>query len=103
MNFFQAYVAPNVGWCATAVFTASYFARRESHLRLLQIGGAALWLAYGVVIQAPPVIVANVLVLAAALWTTFGRRRVAGGRDVATATAAAVPHDAEATESAARG
>jgi hypothetical protein len=102
VTFFQAYVAPNVGWCATAVFTASYFARRESHLRLLQIGGAALWLAYGVVIQAPPVIVANILVLAAALWTTFGRRGVAAGRDVANTTAAAMPHAMEARAAALR-
>lgn len=64
----------NVGWLATAVFTASYFARRESQLRLLQMAGASLWLLYGVVIGATPVVVANVLVLAAAAWTTLGPR-----------------------------
>jgi hypothetical protein len=33
------------------------------------MAGAAMWIAYGVVIAAPPVIVANVLVLGAAAWT----------------------------------
>lgn len=60
---------PSVGWAATAVFTASYFARRADTLRYLQMVGAALWLVYGVVIGAPPVIVANTLLLAAAAWT----------------------------------
>jgi hypothetical protein len=69
-----ALLLQNVGWLATAVFTASYFARGERALRRLQVAGASLWLAYGVVIQAPPVIVANILVLAAASWTTWGRR-----------------------------
>lgn len=62
---------PSVGWAATAVFTASYFARRADTLRYLQMVGAALWLVYGVVIAAPPVIVANTLLLAAAAWTAM--------------------------------
>jgi uncharacterized protein with PQ loop repeat len=33
--------------------------------------GALLWLIYGVMINAPPVIVANVLVFSAAAWTAF--------------------------------
>lgn len=71
-------VLGNVGWLATAVFTASYFARDERLLRLLQVAGASLWLVYGIVVQAPPVIVANLLVLAAASWTTWrGRAGVA--------------------------
>jgi hypothetical protein len=35
--------------------------------------GAALWVLYGVLINASPVIVANVLVFAAAAWTMFRR------------------------------
>ncbi len=62
-------ILPSVGWAATAVFTASYFARSAATLRYLQMAGAALWLVYGVVIGAPPVIVANTLLLAAAAWT----------------------------------
>ncbi len=66
---------PSVGWAATAVFTASYFARRADTLRYLQMVGAALWLVYGVVIGAPPVIVANTLLLAAAAWTALRETR----------------------------
>jgi Trk-type K+ transport system membrane component len=61
---------PSIGWVATAVFTASYFTTRAERLRYLQMLGAALWLVYGIAIGAPPVIVANLLVLGAATWTT---------------------------------
>ena len=39
--------------------------------------GALLWVAYGVLINASPVIVANVLVFSAAAWTAFARRNAA--------------------------
>ena len=39
--------------------------------------GALLWITYGVLINASPVIVANVLVFAAAAWTTFRAKREA--------------------------
>lgn len=58
-----------LGWIATAVFVASYFARREAMLRRMQMAGAGMWVAYGLLIQAPPVVAANVLVLLAAAWT----------------------------------
>jgi hypothetical protein len=60
-----------LGWAATAVFVASYFFARPSLLRGAQMIGALLWLIYGVMINAPPVIVANVLVFSAAAWTAF--------------------------------
>ncbi len=60
-----------LGWAATAVFVGSYFFARPSLLRSAQMFGALLWLTYGVLIKAPPVIVANVLVFSAAAWTTF--------------------------------
>jgi len=60
-----------LGWAATAVFVASYFFGRPSLLRGAQMIGAVLWLIYGVMINAPPVIVANVLVFCAAAWTAF--------------------------------
>jgi hypothetical protein len=60
-----------LGWAATAVFVASYFFARPSLLRGAQMIGAVLWLIYGVMINAPPVIVANVLVFSAAAWTVF--------------------------------
>lgn len=64
-----------VGWAATAAFTASYFLP-EQRMRLVQMLGAALWLAYGVLLGEAPIIVANSLVLLAAFWTTR-RRRIA--------------------------
>lgn len=58
-----------LGWCATAVFVASYFTRAES-MRRIQAMGALLWIVYGVLLAAPPVVAANLLVLGAAAWTT---------------------------------
>jgi hypothetical protein len=60
-----------LGWCATAVFVASYFFNRPTLLRGAQMVGALLWLVYGVLIKAPPVIVANILVFSAAAWTAL--------------------------------
>jgi hypothetical protein len=60
-----------LGWCATAVFVGSYFCRRPSLLRGVQMCGAALWVLYGLLISASPVVVANVLVFSAAAWTMF--------------------------------
>jgi len=60
-----------LGWAATAIFVGSYFFTRPSLLRAAQMLGALLWLTYGVLIKASPVIVANVLVFSAAAWTTF--------------------------------
>lgn len=55
-----------IGWTATAVFTGSYLVRRQRTLRRVQMGGAALWMAYGAATAAVPVVAANVLVLCAA-------------------------------------
>lgn len=66
-----------LGWTATAVFVASYFFVRPSLLRGVQMVGALLWVTYGVLINAPPVIVANVLVFSAAAWTTYRKARMA--------------------------
>lgn len=65
-----------LGWCATAVFVASYFFSKPAMLRTAQMAGALLWMVYGVLIKAPPVIVANILVFSAAAWTALrGSRR----------------------------
>jgi hypothetical protein len=58
-----------LGWCATAVFVGSYFFSKASVLRGAQMLGAALWVTYGLLIGASPVIVANVLVFSAAAWS----------------------------------
>jgi hypothetical protein len=66
-----------LGWIATAVFVASYFFPRPAVLRAVQMLGAVLWIVYGVLIDAMPVIAANALVFAAAAWTV-ARGRAAG-------------------------
>ena len=60
-----------LGWTATCVFVGSYFFTRPSLLRSVQMFGALLWVTYGVLINASPVIVANVLVFSAAAWTAL--------------------------------
>jgi hypothetical protein len=74
-----------LGWIASGVFVASYFAARPSLLRAIQMLGALLWIAYGLLIGASPVIVANVLVFSAAAWTAFRRRGPVRDRAVSEA------------------
>jgi hypothetical protein len=68
-----------LGWVATAVFVGSYFFKRPALLRAAQMSGAALWIVYGVLIGAIPVVVANGLVFAAAAWTLARSRRAFTG------------------------
>jgi hypothetical protein len=58
-----------LGWVATAVFVGSYFFARPAALRAVQMLGAVLWIVYGFLIEATPVVAANALVFAAAAWT----------------------------------
>jgi hypothetical protein len=60
-----------LGWTATAVFTSSYFFTRPGSLRRVQMVAAIMWVAYGVLVGARPVIVANFLVLGAAAIATW--------------------------------
>jgi len=66
-----------LGWVATAVFVGSYFFARPAVLRAVQMFGALLWVSYGVLIGASPVVVANLLVFSAAAWTAVRRRAAA--------------------------
>jgi len=63
-----------IGWMATAVFVVSYFCGRPAAMRRIQALAAALWIGYGIAIKAPPVIVANLLVAAVAIISSFQRR-----------------------------
>lgn len=63
-----------LGWVATAVFSTSYFFRRQAALRLIQAGAACLWIVYGLAIGARPVVAANLIVAAAAVYTSMMRR-----------------------------
>jgi len=60
-----------VGWVATLVFAVSYFFREPRTLRWIQAVAALLWIAYGISIHARPVIVANVIVATAAVYSSF--------------------------------
>lgn len=63
-----------IGWIATAVFAASYLFRDAGALRRVQAAAAVLWIVYGAAIGATPVIAANLIVAAAAVWSLVGRR-----------------------------
>jgi len=76
-----------LGWVATAVFVGSYFFVKPAALRAVQMIGAVVWIVYGFLIEATPVIAANALVFAAAAWTFFAR----SGNNAVTAVAAAEP------------
>jgi hypothetical protein len=70
-----------IGWVATAVFAVSYFCKQPVRLRQVQAVAALLWLAYGWAIGALPVVVANIIVAAMALGSTFmPQSRGAGAR-----------------------
>ena len=60
-----------VGWVATAVFALSYFCKQPAALRRTQALAALLWIGYGIGIKASPVIVANIVVAAMALLSSF--------------------------------
>jgi hypothetical protein len=58
--------ADALGWAATAVFVASYLCTRPRVVTGVQLCGAAIWIGYGLLISATPVVTANLLVAAAA-------------------------------------
>jgi hypothetical protein len=74
-----------LGWAATATFIASYFFTRAETLVRVQMFGGVMWVAYGALVHATPVVAANLLVILAAAWKTWrstrtsraeGRRRL---------------------------
>ena len=60
-----------IGWVATAIFASSYFCKQPGMLRRLQALAALLWIGYGVMIHALPVIVANLVVASVAVYSSF--------------------------------
>jgi len=60
-----------IGWVATATFASSYFFRKPGALRRIQALAALLWIGYGVIIHAVPVIVSNVVVAAIAAYSSL--------------------------------
>jgi hypothetical protein len=56
-----------IGWIATGLFASSYFFKQPMALRKVQALAALLWVVYGLMIHALPVVVANVVVAAVAV------------------------------------
>jgi hypothetical protein len=69
-----------LGWVATCVFAASYFFREASALKKIQAIAACLWIIYGFAIGAVPVVVANMIVAGAALYSSLRRPTALDGR-----------------------
>ena len=70
-----------IGWAATAIFLASYSCTDSRKLRLMQAAAALVWVGYGAMLNAVPIIVANLLVAAVAAYSAvqgFRQARQAG-------------------------
>ena len=61
-----------VGWFATALFAGSYLFKEPRSLSIMQAVAALVWIVYGVILGAGPVVVCNVAV---ALMATFAAYR----------------------------
>lgn len=60
-----------IGWIATAVFASSYWCKDPALLRRVQALAACMWVVYGAIIGAAPVLVANLLVAGVAGWSSL--------------------------------
>ena len=78
-----------IGWVATGLFLASYGCKDQKKLRIVQAGAALVWAAYGVLIGAVPIIVANVLLAAVAVYSSLVRTGGSARRARHTVTPAA--------------
>lgn len=79
-----------IGWVATAIFLASYSCTDQRKLRLVQAAAALVWAGYGVLLNAVPIIVANLLLAAVAAYSAvqgFRRARQRGAPAITPAAA----------------
>ncbi len=60
-----------LGWTATAFFASSYFFKKAGVLRGIQAAAAVLWIVYGIEIHSAPVVVSNLMVGVAAVYTSL--------------------------------
>jgi hypothetical protein len=63
-----------VGWIATAMFVSSYFCARADSLKRVQVAAAVLWVGYGLLTHALPVVASNALLIGVAGWTIAHQR-----------------------------
>jgi hypothetical protein len=61
----------SIGWVATALFAGSYFCKGPGTLRRVQALAALLWIGYGVLLHAWPVIIANLVVAGVATYSSL--------------------------------
>ena len=67
-----------IGWLATAAFASSYFFKDARAMRRVQALAAGLWIAYGLLVRAYPVVVANVVIAVLAIGSAWRRPRSEG-------------------------
>ncbi len=70
-----------LGWAATGIFAGSYLCRKPGALQRLQAVAAFVWIGYGFLIHARPIVVANVIVVVLAAYSSWRER---GGSAPAT-------------------
>jgi Bacterial inner membrane protein len=68
-------IADWIGWTATATFLASYSCKDQRTLRRVQAAAALLWVGYGALLHAVPIVVANLLVAGVAVYSSFAGSR----------------------------
>ncbi len=67
-------LAAILGWFGTGLQAVSFLFRNPKVLRMLQAFAALVWLSYGALIEAPPVMVANVIVASLAFYSIWRDR-----------------------------
>lgn len=65
-----------LGWLATVLFAGSYFCKTPRAMRRVQALAAFLWVGYGIWMNAPPIIVANLIVATLALYSDWKQPRL---------------------------
>ena len=58
-----------LGWLATALFASSYFFKTSRGMRRVQAVAALVWVSYGVLMNAVPIIAANLIVAVLAVYS----------------------------------
>ena len=64
-----------IGWLATVIFLASYSCKDQGKLRRVQAAAAVVWVIYGVILNAVPIVVANLLVAFVAVYSSLAGNR----------------------------
>lgn len=64
-----------MGWIATVLSVASYFFREPAVLRRVQAGASFIWIVYGLIIGSAPLVACNVIVAAAAMYSSLRMSR----------------------------